>query len=89
MSGQLHAPVALPQIKETPVLIGHEAGWAPECGEEKCGPCRESNPGRQAPSPSLYRLSYPGSELITQRDSFFFYTSTGLINGSAEEIASL
>jgi hypothetical protein len=25
------------------------------------GPCRESNPGRPASSPFLYRLSYPGS----------------------------
>jgi hypothetical protein len=30
------------------------------CGQEK-NPCRESNPGRTAPTPSLYRLSYPDS----------------------------
>jgi hypothetical protein len=30
VSGQLHAPAALPPGKETLVLIGQEAGWAPE-----------------------------------------------------------
>jgi hypothetical protein len=30
VSGQLHAPVALPPGKESPVPIGYEAGWAPE-----------------------------------------------------------
>jgi hypothetical protein len=30
VSGQLHAPDALPPGKEPPVPIGQEAGWAPE-----------------------------------------------------------
>jgi hypothetical protein len=30
MSGQLHAPIALPPGKVPPVPIGLEAGWAPE-----------------------------------------------------------
>jgi hypothetical protein len=30
VSGQLHAPAALPLEKEPPVLIGYEVGWAPE-----------------------------------------------------------
>jgi hypothetical protein len=30
VSGQLHAPAALPPEKEPPILIGEEAGWAPE-----------------------------------------------------------
>jgi hypothetical protein len=30
VSGELHAPVALPMEKELPVPIGQEAGWAPE-----------------------------------------------------------
>jgi hypothetical protein len=30
MSGQLHAPVALPTEKELPVPIGKDAGWTSE-----------------------------------------------------------
>jgi hypothetical protein len=30
VSGQLHAPAALPPGKWHPVHISHEAGWAPE-----------------------------------------------------------
>jgi hypothetical protein len=30
VSGQLHAPAALPTEKELPVPIGQEAGWTPE-----------------------------------------------------------
>jgi hypothetical protein len=30
VSGQLHAPAALPSGKEPPVPIGYEAGWAPQ-----------------------------------------------------------
>lgn len=29
--------------------------------KRKSYPCRDSNPGRPAPSPCLYRLSYPDS----------------------------
>jgi hypothetical protein len=30
VSGELHAPAALPPEKEPPVSIGQEAGWAPK-----------------------------------------------------------
>jgi hypothetical protein len=30
VSGQLHAPAALPQGKIPPVPIGYEAGWTPD-----------------------------------------------------------
>jgi hypothetical protein len=30
VSGQFHAPVALPPEKEPLILNGYEAGWAPE-----------------------------------------------------------
>jgi hypothetical protein len=33
-------------------------------------PCRESNPGSPAHSPSLYRLSYPGSFLYRKNNIF-------------------
>jgi hypothetical protein len=47
-SGQLHTTAALPLGKESPVLIGQEAGWAPEpvwstCRGEKSCPYRDSN----------------------------------------------
>jgi hypothetical protein len=32
-----------------------------QCRREKSLPCRQSNPGRPALIPSLYRLSYPNS----------------------------
>jgi hypothetical protein len=52
--------------KESPVPIGHEAGWIPEpsgrCEEKNPCPCRESNPGSPTGSLSLYRLRYPNLE---------------------------
>jgi hypothetical protein len=54
VSGQLRAPAALPQGKESAVPTGKEA-----VEKRKILHCRESNPGRLARSPSLYRLSYP------------------------------
>jgi hypothetical protein len=30
LSGRIHAPAALSPVKEPPVHIGQEAGWAPE-----------------------------------------------------------
>jgi hypothetical protein len=48
MSGQLHAPAALPPGKEPPVPNGYEAGWAAEPvwnswrGEKSC-PYTDSN----------------------------------------------
>jgi hypothetical protein len=63
VSVQLHPSAALPQGKEPPVLIGQEAGWAPGPvwtlwrREESLVPVG-IEPAR---SPSLYRLSCPGS----------------------------
>jgi hypothetical protein len=59
VSGQLHAPAALPPGKESPGIhwIG---GWVgPRAGldateKREALHCRKSNPG-----PSLYQLSYP------------------------------
>jgi hypothetical protein len=64
MSGQLHAPV--PGTHCIAGWVGPRAGL--EAVERKILHCREWNPGRPAGSPSLYRLSYPGSsatELVT------------------------
>jgi len=36
VSGQLHAPVALPPGKKLLVSIGQEAGWAPEPVWTRC-----------------------------------------------------
>jgi hypothetical protein len=48
VSGQIHAPVALPQGKEPPLPIGQEVGWTPEpvcmtCTRENSWPYRDSN----------------------------------------------
>jgi hypothetical protein len=50
VSGQLHAPAALPPGKELLVPIGKEAGWAPRAvldavvRRKILSFCRESNP---------------------------------------------
>jgi hypothetical protein len=49
VSGQLHAPAALPPEKKPPEPIGQNARWAPEPvwrlgRREKRFLCRESNP---------------------------------------------
>jgi hypothetical protein len=59
----LHPP---PSKERAPVPTGKEVGWAPVpvwtlWSREKSYHCRESNPGRPSPSPSLYRLNYPSS----------------------------
>jgi hypothetical protein len=69
MSGELHAPAALPPGKEHPVHIGEEVGWTPEpvwttWRRENSWPYKDSKSdllGRPARSQSLYRLHYPGS----------------------------
>jgi hypothetical protein len=58
VSGQLHAPAALPQGKEPLVPIGGEAGCALEpvltlWNREKFCLCRESNPSRCTHSSTL------------------------------------
>jgi hypothetical protein len=52
VSGQLHAPAALPPGKVHPPPIGQEAGWAPEpvwtlWRREKSYTCQEWNPAFQ------------------------------------------
>jgi hypothetical protein len=66
-SGQLHAPDALPPRRAPGThCIGR---WIdPKAGldaveKRKILHCRESNAGRPARSPSLYRLSYPDSSV--------------------------
>jgi hypothetical protein len=66
VGGQLQAPAALLPEKAPTVPIGQETGRVPKSvwtlrRREKSYPCRESNPGCPARSPSLYGLSYSGS----------------------------
>jgi hypothetical protein len=66
VSGQLHGPAALPPGESAPGThwIGGQVGPRVGLGavnEIKFLHCRESNPGRPAHSPSLYRLRYPAS----------------------------
>jgi hypothetical protein len=80
VSGQLHAPAALPPGKDPPVPNGQKAGWAPEpfwmlWRIGKSCPCWESNPGHPAHSLSLYQMSYPSSNYThyTFMNSYFYY----------------
>jgi len=60
MRGQQHAPAAF-NLREDPVPILQEAGWAPGpvwMGGKSRSP-QDSIPDRPARSQSLYRLSYP------------------------------
>jgi len=60
VSGQLHAPAALPPGKEPSVPIGYEAGWTPEpfwtrwWKEKFPVPTETRTPDHAAPSPALY-----------------------------------
>jgi hypothetical protein len=72
VSGQLHAPAALPPGKEPPVPIGI-GGWVdPTTGLDDVEkriflilPGLELRPLRRpARSQSLYRLRYPGSSML-------------------------
>jgi hypothetical protein len=66
VSGQLHAPAALPLGKEPLVLNVLEAGWAPEPAwkllrrEKSFAPARKRTRAFQ-PVAHLYRTNYPGS----------------------------
>jgi hypothetical protein len=64
VSGQLHAPVALPPEKEPLVAIGQEAGWTPESfwtrwwTEKFPAPARrESNPRTPIVQPVAQRYT--------------------------------
>jgi hypothetical protein len=68
VSGQIHAPAALPRGKISGThCIGDYMGpraYLDVVKQRKIHfPCPESNPGRRACSPSLYRLSSPGLHL--------------------------
>jgi hypothetical protein len=69
VSGQLHAPAALPLGKEPPVSIGQEAGWVSKAGLDDMekrkflalpGP-KLRTLGHPAGSQSIYRLCHPSS----------------------------
>jgi hypothetical protein len=62
VNGQLQASAALPPRKEPAVPIGYEDLYAVETGNISCL-CPESNLGRPARSPLLYRLSYRDSDI--------------------------
>jgi hypothetical protein len=63
VSGELHAPAALPQGEKPPVPIGWEAGWAPEPAwplsrrEKPCAPAGNRTPAVAMPT----ELSRPTS----------------------------
>jgi hypothetical protein len=72
--GQLHASAALPLAPLDRRLGGHKSR-SERYGEEIL-PCRGSNPGRPARSPSQHRLSHPGSSLrLVWKDSIKLYHS--------------
>jgi hypothetical protein len=64
VSGQRHAPAALyPRVKDPPVPIVQEAGWAPEpvwtqrLEEKSFRLCRGSNPDRPVVQPVARRYT--------------------------------
>jgi hypothetical protein len=59
VSGQPHDPAALPPSSHwVGRWVGHRVGLD-AVETRQILPCRESNSGRPARSPSLYRLMYP------------------------------
>jgi hypothetical protein len=68
VSGQLHAPAALPRGKESLEPFGYEAGWASEpiwmqlCREKFPAPSGTRTPDHPARSPELYRWAIPAPE---------------------------
>jgi hypothetical protein len=69
MSGQLHAPAALPPGKWPLVHIGQEAGWASEpvwmqwWGEKFLAPTRTGMPDYPAQSPAPYHWAIPAPDI--------------------------
>jgi len=68
MGGQSHTPAATPTWDPVPIV--KEAGWAPGpvwTGEENLAPPPPNgiwSPDRPARSESLYRLRYPGPQVV-------------------------
>jgi hypothetical protein len=79
VSGQLHAPTALPSSKEHPDTywtggwVGPRAGVDPVEKRKISLACRELNLCRPARMQSLYRLSYTGSWTVTTGDIYYIY----------------
>jgi hypothetical protein len=78
VSGQLHAPAALPQGKEPSVPIGQEVGWAPEpvlttWRKENSWPYRDSNsnPSVAQLVASLYTVYAISAPLICKYIYYF------------------
>jgi len=66
VGGQRHALAALPRERD-PVPTVQEAGWVPGpvwTGAEDLAPTEIRSPDRVARSESLYRLRYPGKNLL-------------------------
>jgi hypothetical protein len=63
VSGQTHAPAALPRGSSHGASYIRRTIAGSEAVEKRkiCRPVQKSNPGLPARSQSLYRLSYPGS----------------------------
>jgi hypothetical protein len=71
--GEHHASAAFTPGKE-PVPIVQEAGWAPEpvwIGAENLAPPGFDPPDLPARSESLYRLRYPGSQVLLYLAKFW------------------
>jgi len=85
VSGQLHAPAALPPGKEPLVPIAQGAGWAPEpvwkrlSGEKFLAPTVTPSPDHPARSPALYHcaIAAPTVSLISIliASSIYIYVS--------------
>jgi hypothetical protein len=66
--------------------LGPRASWYGRYAEEKFLHCRESNSGRLARSPSLYRLSYPASSMYMRtRASYILVTLLYLLQQAERE----
>jgi hypothetical protein len=84
VSGQLHAPAALPPGERAPGTVLDRGLGGPQSrsgrrGEEKkTSPYRQSNPGRLVRSPSLYRLSYPYTFFLKCRSKILFLSLDGI-----------
>jgi hypothetical protein len=73
VGGQRHAPAAVPPGKARI----QEAGWAPGpvgSGAENLAPTGIRSPNRPARTESLYRLRYPGPQILCTNFNLFINT---------------